>query len=193
MAKINLLPWREALRKEKQTEFLVTVAIFAVMAAVIWGGVHWYHSEVIKYRENRLSYIDSQIKVLDKKIQEIKRLEKEKERLLARMRAIERLQGNRPLVVRLFDEIVNALPEGVSLEKLTQKGRKITINGVAQSNARVSSFMRNLEKSEWLKNPDLDVIQSQVKEGPRISNFTLRFQQKIPKRKTEDEEEGDEA
>ncbi len=193
MAKINLLPWREALRKEKQTEFLVTVAIFAVMAAVIWGGVHWYHSEVIKYRENRLSYIDSQIKVLDKKIQEIKRLEKEKERLLARMRAIERLQGNRPLVVRLFDEIVNALPEGVSLEKLTQKGRNITINGVAQSNARVSSFMRNLEKSEWLKNPDLDVIQSQVKEGPRISNFTLRFQQKIPKRKTEDEEEGDEA
>ena len=106
------------------------------------------------------------------------------------MRAIERLQGNRPLVVRLFDEIINSIPEGVSLEKLTQKGLKITINGVAQSNARVSSFMRNLEKSEWLKNPDLDVIQSQAKEGPKVSNFVLRFDQVVPKQK---EGEGDEA
>ena len=189
MAKINLLPWREALRKEKQTEFLVTVGIFAALALAIWGGVHWYHSEVIKYRENRLSYIDSQIQILDKKIKEIRRLEKEKERLLSRMRAIEQLQGNRPLVVRMFDEIIKSIPEGVSLEKLTQKGEKITINGVAQSNARVSSFMRNLEKSEWLKNPDLDVIQAESKEGPRISNFTLRFQQVIPKAKDQEEEE----
>lgn len=189
MAKINLLPWREALRKEKQNEYIVTILIFAAIAIGIWGGVHFYHAEVIKYRENRLSYIDSQIKVLDKKIEEIKRLEKEKRRLLSRMRAIERLQGNRPLVVRLFDEIVNSLPEGVSLEKLTQKGRKITINGVAQSNARVSSFMRKLEKSEWLKDPDLDVIETKAKDGPKVSNFTLRFMQKVPKRKEEQEEE----
>ncbi|MCG8324537.1 MAG: PilN domain-containing protein [Thiotrichales bacterium] len=190
MAKINLLPWREALRKEKQTEFLITLGLFAALAAAVWGAVHWYHTEVIKYQESRIAYIESQIKVLDKKIEEIKRLEREKERLLSRMRAIERLQGNRPLVVRLFDEIINSLPEGVSLEKLAQNGRNITINGVAQSNARVSSFMRNLEKSEWLQNPDLDIIEVKPKEGPKISNFTLRFKQVIP---TRDEEEGDEA
>ena len=190
MARINLLPWREALRKEKQTEYLTTIALFAVLAAVIWGGVHWYHTQVIEYKNSRLTFIESQIAVLDKKIKEIKRLEKEKERLLARMRAIERLQGNRPLVVRLFDEIVKSLPEGVSLEKLTQKGRKVTINGVAQSNARVSSFMRNLEKSEWLKNPDL--IETKSKEGTKLSNFTLRFQQVVPKQQ-EEGEEGDEA
>lgn len=191
MARINLLPWREALRKERQTEYLTTVALFAVLAAVIWGGVHWYHTQVIEYRNSRITFIESQIAVLDKKIKEIKRLEKEKERLLARMRAIERLQGNRPLVVRLFDEIVKSIPEGVSLEKLVQKGNKITINGVAQSNARVSSFMRNLEKSEWLKNPDLDIIETKLKDGSKLSNFTLRFQQVLPKRG--EGEEGDEA
>ena len=77
MARINLLPWREALRKERQKEYLVTIGLFAFLAAAIWGGVHWYHTEVIKYRENRISYIDSQIAVLDKKIKEIQRLEKE--------------------------------------------------------------------------------------------------------------------
>jgi type IV pilus assembly protein PilN len=190
MARINLLPWREALRKEKQKEYLTTVALFAVLAVVIWGGVHWYHNEVIRYKELRVSYIEDQIKILNEKIKEIQRLEKEKQRLLSRMRAIERLQGNRPLVVRLFDEIVNSLPEGVSLERLNQQGKKITINGVAQSNARVSSFMRKLEKSEWLKNPDLDVIEVKPQDGPKVSNFTLRFQQVVPK---DEDEEGDEA
>ena len=193
MARINLLPWREALRKEKQNEYLTTVVVFAVLAVAIWGGVHWYHQEVIKYKETRIAFIEDNIKVLDEKIKEIKRLEKEKERLLARMRAIEQLQGNRPLVVRLFDEIIKSLPEGVSLEKLTQRGQNIIINGVAQSNARVSSFMRNLEKSDWLKNPDLDVIEVKQKDGPKLSNFTLRFKQKIPKRGEQDQEEGDEA
>ena len=98
MARINLLPWREALRKEKQKEYLTTVALFAVLAVVIWGGVHWYHNEVIRYKELRVSYIEDQIKILNEKIKEIQRLEKEKQRLLSRMRAIERLQGNRPLV-----------------------------------------------------------------------------------------------
>ena len=181
MAKINLLPWREELRKEKKQEFMAMLGAAAVVAALVWGGVHFYHTQLIQYHKSRNVYLKEEIAKLDKKIEEIKQLQKEKERLLARMRAIEELQGNRPLIVRMLDELVNNLPEGVSLLKLSQKGNNITINGVAQSNARVSTFMRNIESSEWLTSPQLDVIQATDQDGQRISNFTLRFTQKVPK------------
>ena len=187
MAKINLLPWREERRKEQKTEFAILLGICAVIALMIWGVIHLYHNLLIEYQQNRNQYITTHIELLDKKIEEIRRLEKEKQRLLARMRAIELLQGNRPLIVRLFDELVRSLPEGVSVNKVNQKNAKITIEGVAQSNARVSSFMRNLEKSDWLKDPELDIIQAKDSEGQRISNFTLRFSQIIP---SEVDEEG---
>lgn len=189
MARINLLPWREALRKEKQKEYLVTLAVFALIAVGIVGGVHFYNNQKIDYQKSRNAYLDEKIAFLDKKIEEIQELEKQKERLLARMRAIEELQGNRPLIVRLFDEIVESIPDGVSLENLTQKNQKVTINGVAQSNARVSSFMRNLDKSEWLTNPQLDVVQTSTDENARVSNFTLRFDQVLPNSESEEDEE----
>jgi len=187
MAKINLLPWREELRKEKQKEFLTLLGMAAVFALVVWGGVHFYHTQLIEYHQARNHYLEQEIAKLDEKIKEIRRLEKEKERLLARMRAIEQLQGNRPLIVRFFDEIVKTLPEGVSLLSIQQAGKSITINGVAQSNARVSNFMRNLDSSEWLKDPDLNIIQATDAAGQRISNFTLKFKQVVP---TTSDEEG---
>lgn len=188
MAKINLLPWREELRKERQQQFGVALFVSAIAAACVFGVIHFYHTQLIDYQQTRNKYLEEQIVLLDKKIAEIEQLEKEKERLLARMRAIEQLQSNRPLIVRLFDEMVKNLPDGVSLTQLTQQGGTITINGVAQSNARVSSFMRNLENSKWLKDPQLDVIQAKDEEGHRISNFTLRFSQKVPS--AEGEESG---
>ncbi len=180
MAKINLLPWRDELRKQRQQEFFAVLGIAALVAVGIWGVVHLYHTQLIEYHQSRNQFIQLEISKLDKKIAEIRQLQKEKERLLARMRAIEQLQGNRPLIVRLFDELINSLPEGVSLLRLTQKESSVTINGVAQSNARVSSFMRNLETSAWLKNPQLDIIQAKDEAGQRISNFTLRFTQTVP-------------
>ena len=96
------------------------------------------------------------------------------------MRAIEQLQGNRPLIVRFFDELITSLPEGVSVKTIAQRGQAITINGEAQSNARVSSFLRNLDASEWLADPQLDIITAATASGARISNFTLRFNQVIP-------------
>ena len=189
MSKINLLPWREELRKEKQQEFFVLVGVVAVLAVAAWGAVHFYHTQLIDYHKSRNMYLEQEIAKLDQKIKEIEELEREKERLLARMRAIEQLQGNRPLIVRFFDELVRTLPEGVSLLSVTQKGNQITINGVAQSNARVSNFMRNLENSEWLKDPSLDVIQAKDEAGQRISNFTLKFSQVVPTA-GEDEEGG---
>jgi type IV pilus assembly protein PilN len=188
MAKINLLPWREELRNQRKQEFMVMLGFAAVVAIGIWGLVHVYHTQLIEYHQARNQYLTEEIAKLDEKIEEIKKLQQEKERLLARMRAIEQLQGNRPLVVRLFDELVTNLPEGVSLLSVNQKGTAITINGVAQSNARVSTFMRNLEASDWLRNPQLDIIQAKDEEGQRISNFTLRFTQVVP---TVSAEQGD--
>lgn len=190
MARINLLPWREELRRQRRTEYLAVVGICAAIAVAIWGGVHFHFKERIAYQNDRNSYLQDQIKQLDKQIAEIQELEKEKERLIARMKAIETLQTSRPIIVRIFDELVASLPEGVYLKQISQKGTQIEIKGVAESNARVSSFMRNVEKSEWLKNPQLDIIQTADEDDRRIANFTLRIQQNIPQVETE---EGDDA
>lgn len=180
MARINLLPWREEARKQKQQEFFALIGVFVVIAAIGVGVAHIYNNQLIDAQTVRNNYLDAEIKKLDEKIKEIRQLEAEKRRLLDRMRAIEQLQTNRPLIVRFFDELVNSLPEGVSVTGVTQQDTNITINGVAQSNARVSSFMRNLESSEWLANPKLDIIQATDESGTRVSRFILRFNQVVP-------------
>jgi type IV pilus assembly protein PilN len=193
MARINLLPWRDALRKERQQQFYTMIGMFIVLTLCVWGAIHFFNTLRIDYQESRNQILNAEIAKLDIKIEEIKRLEKEKERLKARINAIEQLQGNRPLIVHLFDEIVTSLPEGVSIEKVVQKGKAITISGVAQSNARVSSFIRKLEDSVWLGDPQLDVIEAKDAQGQRISNFTMRFNQVIPKGSGEDDGEEDDA
>lgn len=192
MAKINLLPWREERRKELLNEFLVMLGLVALFAALTVGIVHFYHSQLIERQNTRIGYIDKRIKEVDKKITEIKELEKQKESLLSRMRAIESLQRDRPLIVHLFDELVKSLPEGLSIVNLKQEGPKITITGEAQSNARVSSFMRKIEQSEWIKGAKLKVIKESNKgEGSTktVNEFMLTFEQVMP---GVDKEEGDE-
>ena len=193
MAKINLLPWREERRKELLNEFLVMLGLVALFAALTVGIVHFYHSQLIERQNTRIGYIDKRIKEVDKKITEIKELEKQKESLLSRMRAIESLQRDRPLIVHLFDELVRSLPEGLSIVNLKQEGPKITITGEAQSNARVSSFMRKIERSEWIKDAKLKVIKESVKgqdsTTKTVNEFMLTFEQVMP---SVDKEEGDE-
>ena len=193
MAKINLLPWREERRKELLNEFLVMLGLVALFAALTVGIVHFYHSQLIERQNTRIGYIDKRIKEVDKKITEIKELEKQKESLLSRMRAIESLQRDRPLIVHLFDELVRSLPEGLSIVNLKQQGPKITITGEAQSNARVSSFMRKIERSEWIKDAKLKVIKESVKgkdsTTKTVNEFMLTFEQVMP---SVDKEEGDE-
>lgn len=186
MSKINLLPWREELRKQKLQEFIQVVAFFAIIAGGIVGLVHYYHTQLIDYHKSRNTYLENETKKLDEKISEIEALEEEKQRLLDRMRAIEQLQGNRPLIVRFFDELINSLPEGVSINSIEQTGQNIKITGEAQSNARVASFYDDLESSEWLTDPQLEVIQATNVEGLRISSFTLRFKQVIPQAEEDD-------
>lgn len=178
MTTINLLPWREMLRKERQRQF----ASIAVGAAVLMGAiilyVHLHIGGLIDDQNARNAFLQGEIKKVDAQIAEIKDLESEKEKLLARMNIIQQLQSNRPQIVHLFAEMVNTLPDGVYLTGVTQDGNSLVIDGEAQSNARVSAFMRNLDASKWLTKPRLDVIKAvQAKNGERNSDFTLRVSQ----------------
>ena len=183
MPRINLLPWRAELRKQRQREFLSLAGITALAMAAVVALAHYQVEFWIEDQNARNAFLDSEIARLDKKILEIKELEKEKENLLARMRIVEQLQTSRPEVVHLFTEMVTSLPEGVYLTAVNQKDRNVTLEGFAQSNARVSSFMRNLDTSPWLSVPDLKRIQAFIgKEAgsPRLSQFQMIVTQTNP-------------
>jgi len=188
MAKINLLPWREELRKQRKTEFFTSMGIGVVVTALLFFLVYFYIGQLINYQNSRNTHLEGQIALLDNKIKEIDRLERQKENLIQRMEAVQRLQTNRPIVVHLFDELVTTLPDGVFLTEIAQQGAVITLKGVSRSQARVSNYMRNIEASEWLTNPRLTVIETGEQEGRRINNFTLVIQQKS--QKSEEDEEG---
>ena len=181
MAKINLLPWRETQRKEKQQEFLVMLAGGAAIALLAVILVHFQVGNLIKGQERRNTYLTNEIKILDDRIKEIKKLDATRRALIERMEVIQNLQATRPGVVHLFDEIETTLPQGLHLTKLSQSGSKIQITGRAESNARVSTYMRNIEKSEWLANPKLKVISTDKSDdGQRLSEFSLGADQTNP-------------
>ncbi len=178
MAHINLLPWRETLRKQRQQEFGIAAGVAALFAGLIMVLVHMQVEAMIQYQQQRNNLLQQEIKVMDQKIKEIEKLEKTKEQLLARMNIIQRLQQSRPLVVRLFDEMVKTTPDGVIITSLKQAGNKITVQGNADSNTRVSALMRNVEASEWLEIPNLEIISGKggSKGGSNSANqFTLHF------------------
>jgi len=178
MTRINLLPWRELLRKEREREFYSIAGGAAVLMLLVIVYVHFHMSGVIEEQNGRNAYLDGEIKKVEEQIKKIKGLEAEKAQLLARMKVIEELQGQRPQMVHLFDELVKALPDGVYLTSLKQSGTSVVIEGVAQSNARVSAFMRNIDASHWLAQPRLNVIQSlDSKDGQKESKFILNIKQ----------------
>jgi type IV pilus assembly protein PilN len=179
MAKINLLPWREELRKQKQREFGFMAGGSAVIAALVVLLAHLHISGLIDNQNQRNAFLENEIKILDQRIGRIKELEQLKANLLARMNVIQELQRSRPESVHLMDEMVRTLPDGIYLKKFVQKGKALTMEGVAQSNARVSDYMRNIDSSLWLTGPRLDVIKTSEVERRRIANFTLRGKQKI--------------
>ncbi|MCH9025848.1 MAG: PilN domain-containing protein [Proteobacteria bacterium] len=177
MPRINLLPWREDQRKERQQNFLVAAAGAVLIGIVTIMLVSWTFDRFISYQNQRNGILDKEISLLDEKIEEIKGLERQKERLLARTEIIERLQKSRPEVVHLFDELVRTLPDGVYLTSMKQTDRRLEIKGVAESTTRVSAYMRNIDVSEWLENPGLQVIET-VEVGPKKNaEFGLTAQQ----------------
>jgi len=195
MPHINLLPWRTELRKRRNKEFgILAVVVAAVMAAVV-GGVDWHFQQRIDFQNERNAFLTTQIESLNKKITEIQELDREKERLLARMRIIQQLQSSRPEIVRVVDAIIETLPEGVFYTAITQKGFAINLLGIAQSNARVSSLMRELESSDLFENPNLVEITASsdpsISSGSKLSRFNLNVTQSQQK-KAGDEKNGGE-
>lgn len=182
MAKINLLPWREARRKEQQKSFISLTLFSAALAVVLVGFMHIQVSGVIDYQQRRNKYLENEIKILDNKIKEIKKLEATKKALIERMNVIDNLQTTRPGVVHLFDELVRTLPKGIYLTGVTQRGKRLDISGKAESNALVSDYMRSIDTSDWFANPTLSVIESKDKESRRISSFRLNAKQTVPKK-----------
>jgi len=177
MPRINLLPWREAERKRKRQEFFLSIGAAVATAALGTLVGRWQMSAAIDHQNERNSIISDEIAELDKQIQEILGLEKRKEALLARMEIIETLQRSRPEIVHVFDEMVRVLPEGVYLTYLKQTGQRFEIRGVAQSSTRVSAFMRNIDGSEWLADPALQIVQ-RTGSGPGSAEFTLFAKQR---------------
>ena len=178
MAKINLRPWREELRQERQKEYLVVLFLVFIAAVAIWWLVNGAYTASIEGQMNRNSYVENQSKALDKKILEIKELRDKREQLLERMSLIRDLQGNRPVIVRVFDEMARVMPEELFFEKVESKGVNFSIQGRASSNDQVSQLMRNFDKSPWFTNPNLLGVKAN-KGG--YNSFDMQVVQSRPK------------
>lgn len=172
MPRINLLPWREQQLNERKMAFTVGLGA-ATVGAVLAAGAAWlFFSSLIDSQNRRNTLLTNEIKELDKQIEEINSLEDQKQRFVARMQIIEKLQRSRPEIVHVFDTFVSTMPDGTYLTGITQTGQRFKIKGVAQSSTRVSTFMRNIDASQWLKNPELEVVESK-KDNPLGSDFTM--------------------
>lgn len=182
MARINLLPWREKLRKQRQRDFGLMALGALVITLLGMGYWHWYNQGLIDHQKDRNRYLENEIAKVDKEIREIRELEQTRQKLVSRMKVIEDLQISRPQIVHLFDEMVTVVPDGAYLSILTQSGRNLVLNGRAQSNARVSTYMRNIEASPWLSAPKLRIIENKDgQERKGDSRFQLDLAQVVPK------------
>lgn len=165
MARINLLPWREERRKQRQREFYGMLG-FAALSGVVLSGLLWFFfSQQISGQNERNAYLDAEIAKVKEQNKEIDRLDVQKKRLLDRKKVIEELQGKRSQMVHLFDSLVRTIPDGVVLTALQQEGDTLTLEGRTQSNARVSAYMRNLETSGWMTSPELTIIEARAQEN----------------------------
>lgn len=173
--KINLLDWRTEQGTLRKNQFFAMLGISAALAIGGVGVVYYGVTDAIEYQQERNRFLETQIAEMDKKIKEIEELEKVKANLLARMKVIEELQASRAAMVHFFDEVVNTLPEGVYIKALKQQGAAVTIEGVAESNNRVSAYMKNIESSSWFAEPKLVVINTKDVDKRRQSEFQLQF------------------
>jgi type IV pilus assembly protein PilN len=160
MPRINLLPWRDEERKERKLKFLVALGGSAIAACLVAFVGYLMMDSMISAQDARNARLKDEITVLDKQIEKINSLEADKARFIARMDVIEKLQSSRPAIVHVFDEIAKQIPDGVYLTGISQNGTRLKFEGVAQSSTRVSTFMRNIDGSSYLKNPELEVVET---------------------------------
>jgi type IV pilus assembly protein PilN len=175
MSRINLLPHREERRKRARQHFFVVAGGTAIVGVLIVGLMHTFYAAKIETQNDRNKFLRNEIVKLDRDIAEIKKLRDEIQALLARKQVIETLQADRAQTVHLLDELVRQMPDGVYLRSVTQKGLRINLLGYAQSNARVSTLMRNIEASPWLEKPELVEVKASTVDKRRLSEFTLNL------------------
>jgi type IV pilus assembly protein PilN len=180
MARINLLPWREERRKLRNREAQTLFALTAAAAVVIVLAIIWQYGQMIGNQETRNQILKDEIAKVDEKIKEIEALEKTRSKLLARKQIIEQLQASRSMMVHLFDDLVRTIPDGVRLQTIKQTGDLLTLEGFAESNARVSEYMRSLEGSQWMGNPDLAIVEAKGPDKRSRYAFTLRVNLRKP-------------
>lgn len=184
MIKINLLPWREELRKQKQKEFNDTVAIWVMFSGAIFAGIHFHFDNQQAYQTQRNNLLQNEIATIDKQIVAIKDIEETKTRLINKITVIHNLQRSRPEIVHLFDEIPRITPDSLFITKLTRTNRSLMFEGKSQSNTFISAFMTSIGNSRGLTTPSLDIIKSQEKlatdksGNDKFQDFTLRTQQR---------------
>ena len=190
MAQINLLPWREARRQDLKREFLVTLAlVFGLGVGLVVLADRVVNSQ-IENQNARNKYLTENIRELDKAVAEISELQRRRNQLLDRMRVIQELQGNRPIIVRVLDQLVRTVPDGVFYTTLKTSDKKISISGIAESNNRVSSLMRRLESSDWLADSNLDAVVAAPQYGDQATTFNLTVNVKAPATSNEELEGG---
>lgn len=178
MAKINLLPWREALRKERQNQFYAVIGLVLAAAGLIVYLVNTSYENNIYNQQQRNSYIVKETKVLDAKIEEIRKLRETRQQLIERMELIQALQGNRPIIVRVFDEMARAVPDDLYFTEVAIKDTAVSIKGIAKSNNRVAALMRNFDSSDWFADPALIRVQAKS-EG--VNEFEISMKRVQPK------------
>lgn len=180
MAKINLLPWRQVYREEKKREFIGIIAGVGLIAA--FGAYLWVSSveNAIENQNARNQILNQEIAKLDAQVKEISEIKKVRDDLLARIKVITDLEGTRPVIVRYFDELARAIPDGVWITSVDRKGTTLTIDGVAESYNRVASFMRNLEASDWYASPNLSSVQAAPDQGDDASTFKMTVETSAP-------------
>jgi len=185
MIRINLLPHREMRRRRQQQHFFLMLGVVLAIGVATWFVVHTYLSDRLDEQNARNSYLTQEIAKLDKEIEEIKKLKEQTAALLARKRVVETLQGNRSEVVHLLDQLVRQLPDGIYLRAIKQSGNRVTISGYTQSQARVSTLMRNLESSEYMENASLVEIRAVAVGSARLNDFTMNVSLTQPKSEEE--------
>ncbi|NUO77362.1 MAG: PilN domain-containing protein, partial [Lysobacter sp.] len=189
MARINLLPWRAERRKQRQKEFVTMIAIAVASALVLSFLIVSFYKGQINGQNTRNNFLKDRITEVDKQITEIEELDKKKSKLLARKEVIEQLQSNRSQMVHLFDSLVRTIPDGAVLTAIKQDADTLTLEGRAQSNARVSTYMRNLEGSGWMTNPDLSIIEA--KGTDKGLPYEFKLQVKLANPNAPKDENGD--
>jgi type IV pilus assembly protein PilN len=187
MAQINLLPWRDERRAELKQEFLVMLAGFALFGGLLVFAADLVVSGQIQTQKDRNAYLQQNIDVLNKQVEEIRELQRKRTQLLDRMKVIQDLQGNRPVIVRILDQLVRTVPDGVFYTDLRSKNQVITITGIAESNNRVSSLMRQLDSSEWFHEPNLEGVRAAPDFGEQATTFNMTVKLQLPSADAEEE------